>query len=155
MNKQLTWRVIKALHQLYHKRQTRVQIRENPYIDHLFSYPDKCLCYVQKGTKKVIVPTSKFDTEYTKQGFEQLYLTYEEFLSENGLLKNQSNYSEFEIRALMTMKQSESILHELKDKIERGEESRKGISNLFFKSAKYIQKDSALESAVMKIIVLQ
>ena len=155
MNKQLTWRVIKALHQLYHEKQTRLQVREHPYIDHLFSYPDKCLSYVQKGTKKVIVPTVKFNAEYAKQGFEHLYITYEKFLSENELLKIQSNYSEFEIRALMTMKQSESILNELKDKIEKGEESRKGISNLFFKSAKYIQKDSALERAVLKIIGVQ
>jgi hypothetical protein len=152
MNKQLTWRVIKALHQLYHEKQTRLQIREHPYIDHLFSYPDKCLEYVQKGAKKVIVPTVKFNAEYTKQGFEHLYITSEKFLSENELLKIQSNYSEFEIRALMTMKQSEPILHELKEKIEKGEESRKGISNLFFKSSKYIQKDSALERAVLKII---
>jgi len=152
MNKQLTWRVIKALYQLSHERQTRAQISEHPYIDHLFSYPDKCLNYVQKGTKKVIVPTAKFNAEYMKQGIENLYISFEKFLSENELLKIQSNYSEFEIRALMTMKQSESILSELKDKIERGEESRKGISNLFFKSAKYVQKGSALERAVLKII---
>jgi len=155
MNKQLTWRVIKALHQLYHEKQTRLQIREHPYIDHLFSYPDKCLEYVQKGAKKVIVPTTKFNAEYTKQDFEHLYITYEKFLSENDLLKIQSNYSELEIKALMTMKQSESILNELKRKVEKGEESRKGISNLFFKSAKHIQKGSVLEQAVLKIIGVQ
>ncbi|MDR0681534.1 MAG: hypothetical protein LBG15_06780 [Dysgonamonadaceae bacterium] len=152
MNKQLTWRDIKALYQLYHERKTRSQIREHPYIDHLFSYPNKCLEYVQKGTKKVIVPTNKFNTEYVKQGIEQLYLIYEKFLSENELLKIQSNYSEFEIRALITMKNSDTILDELKTKIEKGEESRKGVSNLFFKSSKYIQKGSALERAILKII---
>lgn len=155
MNKQLTWRDIKALYQLYHERQTNAQIQEHAYIQHLFSYPDKCLGYAQKGAKKVIVPTSKFNTEYKKQGIDQLYLTFGKFLSENELLKIQSNYSEFEIRALMTMKHSQPILNELKLKIEKGEESRKGISNLFFKSAKYIQKGSALERAVLKIIGVQ
>ena len=110
---------------------------------------------MQKGTKKLIVPTNKFNVEYVKQGFEQLFLTYKQFLSENELLKIQSNYSEFEIRALITMKNSDTILDELKTKIEKGEESRKGVSNLFFKSAKYIQKDSALERAVLKIIRVQ
>ncbi|MFV0594020.1 MAG: hypothetical protein ACK5M7_21795 [Draconibacterium sp.] len=152
MNKQLNWRVIKALHQLYHLRQTRAKIQEHPYIDHLFSYPGKCLEYAQKGAKKVIIPTKKFDAEYTKQGIESLYHNYEQFLSENELLKIQSNYSEFEIRALMLMKNSESILNELKTKIEQGEESRKGVSNLFFKSSKYIKKGSALESAILKVI---
>ena len=38
MNKQLTWRDIKALHQLYHDRQTHLQVHENPYIEHLLSY---------------------------------------------------------------------------------------------------------------------
>ncbi len=110
---------------------------------------------MQKGTKKLIVPTNKFNVEYVKQGFEQLFLTYKQFLSENELLKIQSNYSEFEIRVLITMKNSDTILDELKTKIEKGEESRKGVSNLFFKSAKYIQKDSALERAVLKIIRVQ
>ena len=100
----------------------------------------------------MIVPTAKFNAEYTKHGIEHLYLTYEKFLSQNELLKIQSNYSEFEIRALITMKNSSVILNELKSKIEKGEESRKGISNLFFKCAKYIQKGSALERAVLKII---
>jgi 5S rRNA maturation endonuclease (ribonuclease M5) len=152
MNKELTWRDIKALHQLHHTRQTRAQIQKHPYIEHLFSYPNKCLEYVQKGSKKVIVPTNKFDIEYAKQKIEQSYIKYDAFLTENDLLKIQSNYSEFEIRALMTMKNSETILNELKNKIEKGEESRKGVSNLFFKAAKYIQKDSALEHAVLKII---
>lgn len=152
MNKQLTWRDIKALHQLYHHRQTCAKVREHPYIDHLFSYPDKCLTYVQRGSKKVIVPTNKFDAEYIKEGFDGLYHTYERFLSENELLKIQSNYSEFEIKALMTMKNSELILTELKEKIEKGEESRKGVSTLFFKSSKFLQKNSALERATLKII---
>lgn len=152
MNKQLTWRDIKALYQLYHERQTRAQIREHPYIEHLFSYPDKCLEYIQKGAKRVIVPTNKFNAEYTTQGIELIYLTYEKFLLENELLKIQSNFSEFEIRALMALKNSDSILNELKEKIGKGEESRKGISILFFKSSKYIKKGSALEHAVLKVI---
>ncbi len=152
MNKQLNWRVIKALYQLYHLRQTRAKIQEHPYIAHLFSYPSKCLEYVQKGTKKIIVPTKQFDAEYTKQGIESLYHNYEQFLSENELLKIQSNYTEFELRALMSMRNSKSILNELKTKIEQGEESRKGVSNLFFKSSKYIKKGSALESAVLKVL---
>lgn len=96
--------------------------------------------------------TNKFNAEYIEQGIEQLYITYEKFLSENELLKIQSNYSEFEIRVLMTMKNSEFILNELKTKIEKGEENRKGGSGLFLKSSKYLRKDSALEDAVLKII---
>lgn len=152
MNKQLTWRTIKALHQLYHERKTKAKISDHPYIKHLLSYPNRCLEYSRSGTNKIIVPTKHFNDEYIKQEIEELYNEYEQFLTNNDLLTTQSNYSEFEIRSLIVLKNSGEILNELKTKIEKGQESRKGISNLYFKAAKHIQKGSALESAVLKII---
>lgn len=69
-------------------------------------------------------------------------------------------FSEFEIKSLMYIKQCENVLvdsgqtllSEIRSKIEVGRDGRKGISKSFFKSAKHIEKGSALEDAVLKII---
>ncbi len=149
MDKQLTWREIKALHQLYFNGSTRARIEERPYIQYLI---DKRFIEYKRGSKKIIVPTYKFQEKYEIEGFFELYTKYYSFLSEFEILTDYTNFSEFEMRGLMNIVKSRILLEELREKIKAGQESRKGISNLFFKSAKYIQKDSALERAVLKLL---
>lgn len=149
MDKQLTWREIKALHQLYFNGSTRAKIEERPYIQYLI---DKRFIEYKRGSKKIIVPTYKFQEKYEIEGFFELYTKYYSFLSEFEILTDYTNFSEFEMRGLMNIVKSRTLLEELREKIKAGQESRKGISNLFFKSAKYIQKDSALERAVLKLL---
>ncbi|PKP22892.1 MAG: hypothetical protein CVU05_02020 [Bacteroidetes bacterium HGW-Bacteroidetes-21] len=55
----------------------------------------------------------------------------------------------------MTLIKSQTILQDLQSKILAGQESRKGVSTLFFKSAKYIRKNSALEKAVLKLLNIE
>lgn len=81
-------------------------------------------------------------------------------MSENQILTPHTPFSEFEIKSLMNIKQCENVLvdsgqtllSEMRSKIEAGKDGRKGISKSFFKSAKHIEKGSALEDAVLKII---
>lgn len=157
MNKKLTWPEFKALYQLYHERQTSLKVLKRPYFKYLIREG-----YIRKkvGSTKIIEPYSKFDNEYKRQNIEELYRKYYSFLSENKILTYRTAFSEFEIKCLMNIKQCENIkiengqtlLSEMKDKIEAGRDGRKGISKSFFKSAKYIEKGSALEVAVLKII---
>jgi hypothetical protein len=149
MDKQLTWREIKAFHQLYFNGSTRAKIEERPYVRYLI---DERFIEYKRGSKKILVPTYKFPEKYEKEGFFELYNKYYTFLAGNDILTDYTNLSEFEIRGLINMVKSEPLLNELKEKIKDGQESRKGVSNLFFKSAKYIQKDSALERAVLKLL---
>lgn len=157
MNKQLTWPEFKALYQLYHERKTGLKVLERPYFKYLMREG-----YIRKkvGSTKIIEPYSKFDDEYKRQNIEELYHKYYSFLSENEILTYRTPFSEFEIKCLMNIKQCENViienrqtlLSEMRSKIEAGKDGRKGISKSFFKAAKYIEKGSALEDAVLKII---
>lgn len=149
MDKQLTWREIKGLYQLYVERSTKAKIETHPYIKHLI---DRRFIDWKRGSKKILVPTYKFNPEIEKEGIDSLYHKYLVFLTENDLLSDHTQFSEFEIKCMMTLKNSPSIMEEMRNKIVKGEESRKGISNKFFKSAKHIKKDSALEKAILKIL---
>ena len=157
INKQLTWSEFKALHQLYHERKTNFKVLERPYFKYLMREG-----YIKKkiGSSKTIEPYSKFDDEYKHENIEDLYNKYYSFLSENEILTSHSSFSEFEIKCLMNIKQCDNIfvdngqtlLSEMRSKIEAGKDGRQGISKSFFKSTKHVEKGSALENAVLKII---
>lgn len=157
MNKQLTWPEFKALYQLHHERKTGLKVLERPYFKYLMREG-----YIRKkiGSTKILEPYSKFDDEYKRQNIEELYHKYYSFLSENEILTYRTPFSEFEIKCLMNIKQCENViiengqtlLSEMRSKIEAGKDGRKGISKSFFKASKYIEKGSALEDAVLKII---
>ena len=157
INKHLTWSEIKALHQLFHERKTNLKVLERPYFKYLVRDG-----YVKKkiGNAKTIVPYRKFDDEYKQENIDDLFLKYYSFLSENRILTPHTSFSEFEIKSLMNIKQCDNIfvdsgktlLSEIRNNIKTGKEGRKGISKSFFKSSKYIEKGSALENAILKII---
>lgn len=149
MNKELTWREIKGLHHLYIDGYTTAKIQNHDYIKFLLRRG----FITQKTIKgKRLEATAKFYPEYENEGMKQSYETYFDFLSSNELLNPSTQFSEFEIKCLMTMQRSKTILDEVRAQILEGKESRNGVSNKFFKSAKHIQKESALERAVLKIV---
>lgn len=146
MDKQLIWPEFRALEQLKIKGETLLKVSERPYFKYLLREG-----YVYFRRNKLYA-TGRFAALYEEENFEFFFEKYATFLADNNLLSYHKRFSEFEIRAMITMKQSPMILQELKKKIEEGQESRKGISNLFFKSAKYIQKGAALDQAVLSLL---
>lgn len=157
INKQLTWPEFKALYQIFYERKTNLKVLERPYFKYLLREG-----YIKNkiGKSTTIEPYSKYDEEYKKENIEELYHKYYSFLSKNQILTAQTPFSEFEIKCLMNIKQCDNVLlnngqtllFEMRNKIEEGKDGRKGISQSFFKSAKHIEKGSALENAVLKII---
>ncbi|MDR2653500.1 MAG: hypothetical protein LBC68_14540 [Prevotellaceae bacterium] len=157
INKQLTWPEFKALYQLYHNHKTNLKIQERPYFKYLMREG-----YVRKksGSPGTTESYGKFANEYRQENIENLYHKYYSFLSENMILTSHTPFSEFEIKCLINIKQCENVivdngqtlLSEMRSKIEAGKDGRKGISKSFFKSAKHIEKGSALEDAVLRII---
>ena len=157
INKQLTWPEFKGLYQLYSNRKTNLKILERPYFKYLMREG-----FIKKkiGSTNTIEPCPKFRDEYIREGIEDSYHKYYSFLSGNGILTSRTPFSEFEIKCLINIKQCDNVLvenkqtllSEMKDKIISGKDGRKGISRSFFKSAKHIEKGSALEDAVLRII---
>lgn len=148
VNKELTWRDIKAFKELYTTSRTTSRIEQNHYVSFLFQ--QRMLEYTGRA-KKIIIANPRFYKEYEKQQFDQLYEKYYPFLEKYELSDPHKNYTEFEINCLIKMSQS-PLLSQLADNIREGKEGRNGISGKFFKAGKHIKRNSTLEKAVLKII---
>lgn len=152
MNKRLNWKEINALHQLFIDGRTKIKIAEHPYIKYLI---ENRYLEFRRGSNKILVANSTYREKYIEEQLEKLYLRYYNFLTENELLSPYTSLSEFEIKKLIHLKQSSDIRKELRNNILAGKESRKGVSNKYFKSAKHIRKGSFLEKAVLKVLDVQ
>jgi len=149
MDKQLTWRIIKAFYELYHSGRTQARIAAQPYVQHLLN--NRCIEY-KRGSKEVLVASSRFRLEYEKWEFEVLYQKYAAFLARYDLLSPYKDFTEFDLKHLMSMAQSPEVLEKFRKNIRTGQEGRKGVSNFFFKATKHIRKGSVLEEAVLRIL---
>lgn len=148
MNKELSWRDIKAFKELYAAGRTTSRIEQNPYVDFLFQ---KRMITYKGRAKNIIIANPRFKIEYQKEQFDLLYDLYYPFLEKYDLLSPYKNYAEFEIQCLMDLSSS-PFLYEIAENIREGKESRNGVSGKFFKAGKHIKKGSVLENAVLKII---
>lgn len=148
VNKELSWREIKAFKELYTSGRTTSRIEQNPYVDFLFQ---KRMITYKGRAKNIIITNPRFKIEYQKEQFDLLYDLYYPFLEKYDLLSPYKNFTEFEIQCLMDLSSS-PFLHEIAENIREGKESRNGVSGKFFKAGKHIKKDSVLENTVLKII---
>jgi len=146
LNEDLSWRELKALNDLYHKRITRAKVQRHPYIKFLFE--EKGFVDHKIANTKVLVPTTKFDSFYEKC-FKDNFHEYLDFFNQYTFLIPQSNYKERDIRVLkLIANQKEEILEQ--------KYSRKKFSNHFFdEDAKYLVPNSSLEKAILNILDLE
>ena len=152
MNKQLSWKEIRALYQIFKDGQTAMKIAGHPYIKYLI---ENRYIGFKRGSHNILIANSTFRDKYIEEQLEESYALYYSFLAENELLFPYTSLSEFEIKKLIQLKRSSRIREELKSNIKAGKESRKGVSNKYFKSAKHIKKGSFLENAVLKILNIE
>lgn len=142
MSEDLSWRELKALNEIYVKRQSKAKVQEHPYIKYLFD--DRGILDHKPANTKVLIPVSGYDQYYGNK-HKETFQTYQEFFAQHSFLKPQSNYKERDIRVLM-------LITEQKDQILTNQYSRKKFSNKFFKDAKYLIPDSSLEKAILSIL---
>lgn len=143
MDKKLKWRHLKALHQIYEDGFTKNKIKKHPYIAYLLKNET---LKPRIGKPDIIEQGFDFKKHYEKEHLVN-YNQYQHFLSNNEILRNQTNFSEKDIQRLLFIK-------EQKDQILQDKYSRKKFSAVFFKEegAKHLDKHSGLEKAVLSIL---
>lgn len=166
MNKNLTWRELKAIHQLYENGETKAKIQGNDYVKNVLQGQKKFL--EPKFGKKNVLKVNEHRKIDFKKFYEVEFLNnynkYSNFLKELGLkvgdkerLVKYSQLKEHEIEKLIDINDiwSDDELTELKEQIENARENLQGVSRMFFKSPKYIQNSNnrqSLEIAVKALI---
>ncbi|RKT01734.1 hypothetical protein [Chryseobacterium defluvii] len=143
MNKNITWKELKALDDLFHLKKTKANIQEHPYINYLLE--DKCILDRKPGNNKIIISTNDFEKFYEKT-FKIPYDEAKNFLIENGIEPSaKKSFTLEDIKALMLIAENKTELINNPTNIE-------DFSNEFFDTSKYLKNKTSLRNAVFKIL---
>lgn len=143
MNKDITWKELKALDDLFHLKKTRANIQDHPYIKYLLE--DKCILDTKVGNTNVIVSTDNFEQFYERT-FKIQYDEAKNFLIKNGIEPSaKKNFTLEDVRTLMLIAENKTELRNNPTNIE-------DFSNEFFDTSKYLKNKGSIRNAVFKIL---
>lgn len=143
MNKNITWKELKALDDLFHLKKTKASIQEHPYIKYLME--DKCILDRKSGNNKIIISTEDFEKFY-EETFKLPYDEAKSFLIENGIESNaKKSFTLEDVKTLM-------LIAENKPELKNNPTNIEDFSNEFFDTSKYLKNKKSLRNAVFKIL---
>src|SRR5690554_6017901 len=82
MNKNITWKELKALDDIYRFKKTRASIQKHTYINYLIN--ERRILDLKPDNIKVIVTTDEYE-EFYEQEFKIQYEEAKKFLVKNGI----------------------------------------------------------------------
>lgn len=142
----LSWKVLKALNDLYDLKRTSAKIQKHPFIVYL--YQDKGLIDHKVGNRNVLVPASGFNKFYEDR-LKSRYTYYREFLSNYGIeVDARKNFTEEDLRTLMLIGENRAELNQKLTNLE-------DFSAKFFTHAggsKYLKNRKSLREALYRIL---
>ncbi len=148
----MNWVVLKALHEIYEQGETakRKSLLEDSKIIFLLRQTHE----LREGVK-TILKGEGFE-EYYQTNHLQNYLAYYGFLENAGLMKSQLRFQEADIKVLMELKagMESGDLIPIRNEIIVAEETVRGVSQMFFRNEKHLEKYDSLVSAVKSILCI-
>lgn len=143
MNKNITWKELKALDDIYRLKKTRANIQEHPYIKYLID--DKGILDLKSDNIKVIIATDKFE-EFYEKNFKVAYNEAKVFLIENGIKPTaKKSFTLEDIKTLM-------LISENKEELRNNPTNIEDFSNEFFDISKYLKEKKSVRDAVFTIL---
>ncbi|UTA69059.1 hypothetical protein [Emticicia sp. 21SJ11W-3] len=143
MNKNITWKELKALDDLFHLKKTKANIQEHPYIKYLLE--DKCILDRKVGNTKVVISTESFEKFY-EETFKIPYNEAKNFLIENGIEPSaKMSFTLEDVKTLM-------LIAENKIELKNNPSNIEDFSNEFFDTSKYLKNKTSVRNAVFKIL---
>lgn len=143
MNKNITWKELKALDDLYRYKRTRALIQGHPYINYLIH--ERSILDLKPYNIKIIVSTDRFETFYEKE-FKKPYEEAKKFLIENDIKPTANKaYTIEDVKTLM-------LIAENKDELKSNPTNIEDFSNEFFDTSKYLKNRTSVRKAVFKIL---
>ncbi|GGK19101.1 hypothetical protein GCM10007962_11620 [Yeosuana aromativorans] len=143
MNKNITWKELKALDDIYRLKKTRANIQEHPYIKYLIY--DFGILDLKPDNVKIIITTDKYEKFY-EDNFKVPYNEAKAFLIENGIKPTaKKSFTLEDVTTLM-------LICENKDEIINNPTNIEDFSNEFFDISKYLKEKKSVREAVFNIL---
>lgn len=148
MNKKLSWRELKALHDLFEKRKSRAKVNDHPYIKFLFH--EKGWLDHKPGNNDVLVPADGFDAHY-KHEFKEKFIHYRQFLLNHGIETDaRKTFTDEDIGCLMLISGNRE---ELRNKLTNIEDF--SGKNFEHGGSKYLKNRKSIRDAVLQILGIE
>ncbi|MFP5439036.1 MAG: hypothetical protein ACLGH8_14740 [Bacteroidia bacterium] len=146
----MNWIALKALREIYETGSTRK--RESLMKDHTIVHLLEQTSELKEGVD-TINRGDGYDAYYRKYHLDN-YSRYADFLSRTGLISPQLRFQESDIKVLMDLSErmENGDLSPIRDAIIEAEETVRGVSQMFFKNEKHLEKSSSLVRAVKQIL---
>jgi len=146
----MNWTALKALHEIYERGETNKKeslLRDNHILFLLHQTGE-----LKEGVR-MILKGDGFE-DYYRNNHLQNYLRYYQFLESAGLMKPQLRFQEADIKVLIELQTGmmSGELVPIRDEIIQAEETIRGVSQMFFRNEKYLEKSDSLVSAVKGIL---
>jgi len=146
MNKNVTWKELKALDDIYRLKKSRAIIQNHPYIKHLIY--DEGILDLKPDNTKVIVTTDRFEAFYEKE-FKRTFNEAKKFLTENDIKPTANKaFTIEEIKSLM-------FIAENKEELRSNPTTIEDFSNEFFDISKHLKHRKSVKDAVFKILDIE
>ncbi len=142
----IEWRYLKGLNQLYEKKKTRLRILNDDFINQVL-YRQKKLIKYQVGNHDIIVTTLRYDTFY-EQHFKEVFDYYSNFFELSGIDNNaHKRYDKSDFESLI-------FIFNNKEKLVKTLTTEYTFSNRVFKrkGAKYLSNKPGLKKDVLKLL---
>ncbi len=146
-NRKLTWRHLKALHDLYDQRRTSASNPDNAYIRSLVKAR---LIESKPGNDKVLVAHAGYKEYYERQ-LKEPFLAYYAFLADNRIDTNaRQHFDEYDLEAFMFIASNKAT-------IRVGLTTIRHFSSLLFreKGSKYLEKHPGINRIVCKMLDIE
>ncbi len=145
-HRKLTWRHLKALHQLYKDKRSDAKILDNGYIDNVLMKQRRLIRF--KGNNINVLIANPSYALFYETNFLQDFQTYEAFLVAQNLETDaRRRYTEEDIRTLMF------IADQKKELLSKLSTIRTFSSQLFTgQGSKYLENRQGLKEAVLRIL---
>lgn len=155
----MNWQSFRALHEIYEFGKTKFRpTLANDSVFKYHAYQSRELLFTRK---EIIDTKANLENSDFKQTFKNLYLNrYNECLSFLESMELNTPQCRFEIEDILILKDMKQQmaagqLDEIREQIIQFNETRKGISLMFFKNEKYLKGKEALEDAVKLILNIE
>ena len=143
MNKNITWKELKALDDIYRFKKTRASIQKHPYINYLIN--ERRILDLKPDNIKVIVTTDEYE-EFYEEEFKIQYEEAKKFLVKNGIEPSaKKSFTLEDVKTLM-------LINENKEELKNNPTNIEDFSNEFFEISKYLKEKKSVREAVFSIL---
>lgn len=146
MMKNVEWKYLKGLHQLYNEKKTKLKILNNDYINQIL-FKQKKLIRFKTGNHSIIEANQRY-SEFYKQEFLDTYNYYNTFFEQSGIENNAKKpFTEEDLKALI-------FIYYNKVELKNNLTTQKKFSAQIFKyeNSKYLENKPSLKNAVLQLL---